>query len=170
MFCVPPAVLRRLLRRCFACCLPFRCARSAIPPLAPAVCGTACENNTSLRSPAAAQRAASPRLRPTEVPPRDRCLAGSWVARAVAAAAAASAAAALLAAAAAATAAALAASEAEAAGGWAVAGRVKEAWKVEATGAVVPLAAAGWEAAARNRRGRGSLRIASCSFCKDLRK
>ena len=105
------------------------------------------------------------------------------MARAVAAAAAASAAAALLAAAAAATAAALAASEAEAAGGWAVAGRVKEAWKVEATEAVAPLAAlaagavetlaetrVGREAAVRNHRGRGSLRISSCSLCKGLHK
>lgn len=68
-------------------------------------------------------------------------------------------------------------------GGWAAARWVTEARKVESTEAVAPLAAlavravealaetrAEWEAAARHRRGRGSLRSPSCSSCRGLRR
>ena len=89
----------------------------------------------------------------------------------MAAAAAAATAAALPAVAAAATAGALAAWEAYAVGGWEAAGWVTGAQKVDSAGGVAPLAAvavhavetwaetrAEWEAMARHRRGRGSLR------------
>ena len=103
--------------------------------------------------------------------------------RAVAAAAAAATAAALLAVAAAATAGALAAWEAYAVGGWEAAWWVTGAQKVDSMGAVALLAAvavhavetwaetrAEWEAMARHRRGRGSLRSPSRSSCRGLRR